>query len=385
MKSDHADNLKTNIYNFLEHPKGFAAYCFQGFIFLLIFLSVGLVGIDFFNHPFFLSYEKEFVVINSIILVIFTAEYLARLFTAPKKWHFARKPLSIIDLLAIAPNYIEFILPIFVDTTELRVFRLVRLLRFSRSLRLFKIFHFNSVLKKVLQYQGTILQAITPVLLFLGLLKGVIIILEFNHLWLHDTNLEQLFAIIGFALGIILSVKIEMTHNKFLQVENAIINLYGTLNVLIHIIDRIHPGHGRKDVKEWVKVFLKLLHDPKADNRLINPANEKLYKEIAVIEPKPADVHNYYLQVVQDGILCLNKKTHLTPKAYDTLLHQSTLLYLVLSAIFIPGFTGFVSVLVAAYVLYGMYYLTQDMDTIIAGEFNLINVRTTNLEEFIKE
>jgi hypothetical protein len=377
-------NLKNKIYRFLEHPSGFWSYVVQVVIMALILLSVFLVWTEFFNRPFFVKYETDIQIANMFILFAFTVEYLLRLFTAPKKLKFALKPFSIIDFIAIAPNYIEFVLPFFVETTELRVFRLLRLLRFSRSIRLLMLFRYKSAFRKVMKYKGTILEAITPIMLLLVGSKLIIWILEVRGIWIHDTNLSELFGIIGFALGIILAEKIEMTHTKFLQVENAAVDLYATLTTFQHLIDRLKPGKGKSVVKEWTKEFLKLLHDPNADNTQINASNEKLYKEVAMIEPKAADVHNYYLKLLEDSFFCLSKKEHLTPRAYDTLLHQATLLYLVLIAVFIPGLTGLITVFVATYVLYGMYYLTQDMDTIIGGEFDLINIRTSQLEYLVE-
>ncbi|MGH7245869.1 MAG: ion transporter [Candidatus Levyibacteriota bacterium] len=372
--------MREKIYNFFENPKGFWAFAVQGLIMVLILLSVWLVAVEFFNRPYYLKYETDFQVANYLILFAFTIEYLLRLFTAPSKKKFVIKPLNIVDFFAIAPNYLEFVLPFFIETTELRVLRLLRLLRLSRSLRLFMLVRYKSAFKKVLKYKGTILESISPILILLAVLKIIFWVLEVRGLWVRDTNLNELLSIIGFSLGIILAEKIEMTHNKFLMVENATVELYATLTIIKHLVDRLHPGRGTKLVKEWTKEFLKLLHDPKADNFLINVSNEKVYKQIAEIEPKVADVHNYYLKLLEDSSFCLSKKEHLTPRAYDTLLHQATLLYLALIAVFIPGFTGLISVIVATYVLYGMYYLTQDMDTIIGGEYNLINIRTSQLE-----
>lgn len=385
MKQSGKESLRVKIYNFLENPRGRWAWFVQMIIFSLIIVSVILVGLEFWNRPFFLAYENDFKTANVIILGVFTVEYLLRLITAPQRIKFVIKPLNIIDFLAIAPNYLELILPIFINTTELRVFRLIRLLRFARSLRLLKVLKYDSIVKKVFHYKETILQAITPVLLFFAITKVLIIYLEMRGWWIKDTNLNELFGIIGFALGIILAEKINMTHDKFFFVENALSRMYATLRTLEHIIDRLNKGKGTQAVKTWTVIFIKLLNDPKSDNYLIQQANEALYKKIALVESKPADVHNYFLQLIEDAEFCLSKKSHLTPKAYDTLLHQATLLYLVLIAIFIPGFTGFISVIVAAYVLYGMYYLTQDMDTIIKGEYNLINVRTTLLEHLVED
>ncbi len=75
-------------------------------------------------------------------VVIFTLEYLARLWAAPvdpryralKPWRarlaHAATPLAVVDLLAIAPFYLALLAPI--DLRYLRAFRLLRLLKLSR-------------------------------------------------------------------------------------------------------------------------------------------------------------------------------------------------------------------------------------------------------------
>ncbi len=333
----------------------------------------------------YVHYESRFLIANGVILILFTIEYLFRFFTAPSKLQFIKDPYNIIDFIAIAPNYLEYALPFFIPTTEVRILRLLRLLRFTRSFRLFMLLRYQSVVKGALRYKDTILEAITPIVIFFGVTKGIIILMEAHGLWIKDTNLEQLFAIIGFALGIILSEKIGMAYNKFWEVENKISDLTATMKTLEHIFERkFKKGAGKKMTREWIKVFLELMEDPKENNARIHAANAKLYTYIAKVEKKAADVHNYFLFVCEDADFCLSKKTHLTPSAYDQLLHQSTLLYLALIAVFIPGLTGLVSVLVATYVLYGMYYLTQDMDTIVEGEYNLINIRMSQLEELME-
>ena len=39
--------------------------------------------------------------------MIFTAEYLLRLFAAPDRWKFVRSVMSVIDVVAILPYYIR--------------------------------------------------------------------------------------------------------------------------------------------------------------------------------------------------------------------------------------------------------------------------------------
>lgn len=63
-------------------------------------------------------------------------------------------------------------------------------------------------------------------------------------------------------------------------------------------------------------------------------------------------------------------------------MQQATVLYLFLLALFIPGWSGLVSVAVATYVLYGMYNVTQDLDSILGGEYRLIRINMTDIEIF---
>lgn len=377
-------SINSRIYNFFENPTGFWPYLVQAIIFLFIILSVVNVAIEFFYQPVFLRFESLFHLSNNIILAAFTVEYLLRLSTAPKKLAFVRKPLSIVDFLAIFPNYVEFFLPFVVETTQLRALRIIRFLRFVRVLRVLRVFRYASFFKRVFQYQNTILQAITPILgMFIGL-KAVIWVLESYKLWIDIPGLGELFAIIGFALGIILSQKISATYDKFLQVEEAIVRLYGTLSSLREILDSQKKNLGTTVTKLWAKDFLSILKNPKANNFVINRANSTIFKAIAQIEKTPSEVTMLHGEISRDAAFCLSKKVRITPKAYDNLLQQSTVLYLVLIAVFIPGITGMISVVVATYILYGMYNITQDLDSIFGGEFSLMNIDMSELEYLVE-
>src|SRR3989344_5609030 len=189
---------REQIFNFFEHPKGKWAIGFQVLIFVMIIASVVIAFLEWFEHGIIKPYEQQLIFINHIVLGVFTLEYSARLLTAPKKLQWVRKPMNIVDFLAIAPNYIELLLHVFVDTTELRVLRVIRLLRFSKTLRLLKLFKYSSLFKKVFRFQETILEAIFPVMMLFISLKVIVWILEYYHLWLTNQDLGNLFAIIGF-------------------------------------------------------------------------------------------------------------------------------------------------------------------------------------------
>ncbi len=75
-------------------------------------------------------------------VILFTVEYLLRLYTAPEdpqfraarsaRIAFIRNPFAVVDLLAVLPFYLQAVLPI--DLRALRVLRLLRLLKIFRLL-----------------------------------------------------------------------------------------------------------------------------------------------------------------------------------------------------------------------------------------------------------
>ncbi len=370
------------IHDFFEKPSCIWAYLVQGLIFLLIFISVGMVYIEMAQVELYQRYAGWFQYGEYIVLAVFTIEYLLRILSAPQKLKFAIKPLNIIDLLAIVPTYLEFFIGIAFNTSGIRIIRVIRLLRLSRGLRIFKIFKYGMFFCQVFRFKGTILQAIMPVIGMLTVMKGAILFLESRHWWFQDPGLGELFAIIGFALGIILSQKIASTYDKFLQVEEKIIGLYGTLKSLSLILEKARPGQGYRTCTDWARAFLDSLLDSKGGNRKIEAANEQLFHIIAEVEDAPAELAILHGDICRDSFFALSKKTRLTPKPYDNLLQQATVLYLFLIAIFVPGFSGMISTIVATYILYGMYNLTQDLDTIIGGEFDLISIDISEMREF---
>jgi len=86
--------------------------------------------------------HSEFIILDTIAVVIFSTEYIMRIYSAPEDpkyqaWFkgrvsFACKPTSIIDFMAIVPFYLESLLHHLFDLRFLRVFRLMRLLKLAR-------------------------------------------------------------------------------------------------------------------------------------------------------------------------------------------------------------------------------------------------------------
>uniref|UniRef100_A0A8C4Z9E6 Potassium voltage-gated channel subfamily D member 3 n=1 Tax=Gadus morhua TaxID=8049 RepID=A0A8C4Z9E6_GADMO len=81
-------------------------------------------------------YTVAFFCMDTACVMIFTVEYLMRLFAAPSRYHFMRSVMSIIDVVAILPYYIGLVMTDNEDVSgafvTLRVFRVFRIFKFSR-------------------------------------------------------------------------------------------------------------------------------------------------------------------------------------------------------------------------------------------------------------
>jgi len=113
----------------------------EGFLVALIVVNVASVVLE--TIPFLaLRYRPFFSFVEQFSLGIFTAEYLARLWSCVEdprvagrgavrgRLLFALQPLMIVDFLAFAPSIMGFFLGI--DLRVLRIFRLFRLLKLAR-------------------------------------------------------------------------------------------------------------------------------------------------------------------------------------------------------------------------------------------------------------
>lgn len=82
------------------------------------------------------KYSEAFFCMDTACVLIFTFEYLMRLFAAPSRCKFMRSVMSVIDVVAIMPYYIGLVMPKNEDVSgafvTLRVFRVFRIFKFSR-------------------------------------------------------------------------------------------------------------------------------------------------------------------------------------------------------------------------------------------------------------
>ncbi|MCO1370234.1 ion transporter [Burkholderia multivorans] len=106
---------------------------FDAVVLILIVLSVVVVMLDSVpelhaeHSALFLFFEWTFT-------VIFTAEYLLRLWVSPRPLKYAKSFFGLVDLIGVLPTYLAFLFPglhALVDVRLLRLLRIFRVLRVS--------------------------------------------------------------------------------------------------------------------------------------------------------------------------------------------------------------------------------------------------------------
>lgn len=121
----------------------------QVFTALTICLSVFLTILETVHYGNGLKFQeqfpKEFQIAESFCTGVFTLEYILRLYAAPVRLKFVISKLSIIDLLAFLPFYIDILVIYFAKTDDMRnirnllgvfrVLRIVRIVKLSRNVR----------------------------------------------------------------------------------------------------------------------------------------------------------------------------------------------------------------------------------------------------------
>ncbi len=111
------------------------------------------------------KYDNVFFIVEWIFTVIFTIEYLLRLYSVKKPWKYASSFYGVIDLLAILPMYILVILPY-----QMNYLLVIRILRLLRIFRVFKLVHYLNEGKILLKAVQASLTKITVFLSFVILL-----------------------------------------------------------------------------------------------------------------------------------------------------------------------------------------------------------------------
>ncbi len=153
----------------------------SSFIMLLIILSIVAVILQS-EETLDLKYSDIFYWFEVFAVVVFTLEYLSRIYIARLQYpdlspgkailKYIFSPMAIIDLLAILPFYLEQIAILSGDTVEIDM-RFIRVLRLMRLLRIFKLNRYNSSMKLI----GNVMREEKEKLIMTLFMTGILLVL----------------------------------------------------------------------------------------------------------------------------------------------------------------------------------------------------------------
>jgi len=123
---------KHNIYTVIFGDDTKAGKKFDIILLIFILLSVIIVMLDS-VQKIREEYKILLYALEWFITLLFTAEYVLRIYSSPSKRSYLFSFYGIIDLLAILPTYLSLI---FIGTKYLVIIRILRLLRIFRILKL---------------------------------------------------------------------------------------------------------------------------------------------------------------------------------------------------------------------------------------------------------
>ena len=95
------------------------------------------------------QYSHLLVIAEWSFTILFTIEYILRLYCSPRPLAYMRSFYGVIDLMAILPAYIAFLIP---GSNYLLIIRLIRVLRIFRVLKLARFLRDSNILLRPLRH-----------------------------------------------------------------------------------------------------------------------------------------------------------------------------------------------------------------------------------------
>ncbi|HHH52107.1 MAG TPA: ion transporter [Bacteroidetes bacterium] len=124
--------LRDRLHEIIFEADTYEGKLFDIILLILIVISIIVVMLESIQKVD-LHYHNIFVIIEWVITIAFTIEYILRIYTVYKPFKYITSFFGIIDLLAILPTYLSIF---FVSSKYLLIVRALRLLRMFRILKM---------------------------------------------------------------------------------------------------------------------------------------------------------------------------------------------------------------------------------------------------------
>lgn len=125
-------SLRKTTYEIIFRADSTAGKAFDVILLVVIVCSVFVVMLESVT-TFGLRFHQVLYTLEWVFTILFTIEYILRLYSSPRPGKYARSFFGIIDLMAVVPTYLSLI---FSGTQMLLVIRIFRLIRIFRIFKL---------------------------------------------------------------------------------------------------------------------------------------------------------------------------------------------------------------------------------------------------------
>lgn len=144
---------------------------------ILIFISTTIVMMD--SIPFLdIKYHITFIVLEIIVSLIFTIEYILRIITTRNKKEYIFSFYGIIDLLTVVPFYLSLFFPV---TKFFLIIRMLRLLRIFRILNLMDFMNDGYLIVRALKNSSRKIYIFLLFLIIFSVIVGSLMFMVENH------------------------------------------------------------------------------------------------------------------------------------------------------------------------------------------------------------
>lgn len=159
-------NLRQKIYTVIFEAETPAGKAFDVVLLVLILLSVLVVSLESIQE-LTLKYLPVFRFLEWTFTILFTIEYLLRIYSTPRPLKYVSSFFGIIDLLSILPTYLSLFI---FGSQYILVVRVLRLVRIARIFKLTRFINEGQVLSNALR------ASYAKIMVFLGVVLLVVVI-----------------------------------------------------------------------------------------------------------------------------------------------------------------------------------------------------------------
>lgn len=166
MGQDNRETLKEKLYRIIFEAHTKAGKAFDVLLLIIILLSVLTVALETVDS-YREAYGELFLKAEIVFTILFTIEYILRIYSTPKPLKYIFSFFGLVDLLAILPTYLAFF---FTGAHALLIIRILRLLRVARIFKLTRFIVEGEVLTKALRASAT------KIMVFIGAVLTIVVI-----------------------------------------------------------------------------------------------------------------------------------------------------------------------------------------------------------------